>query len=269
MRLHRQASVRISGMLVLLVVLAGCSGQVRDGTFGSSISTRPAVNHVPSPASTPTSVNSLGRAPGTTLVAEPSGSTVAIYDSPNGSQPVSVLANPWLLNGVSDQPIPQVLLVLGTSDHGWVKIQLPSRPNGSIGWLRPGAARLLVNHYRIEVTQHLHLIVVLKDGTPIFTGPVAIGAPATPTPVGLFYIRVLLHTTDPGSVYGPYAYGLSAHSEALTTFDGGDAEIGIHGNDDASVLGQSVSHGCIRMDNQEITQLAQILPLGTPVEISA
>jgi lipoprotein-anchoring transpeptidase ErfK/SrfK len=73
-------------------------------------------------------------------------------------------------------------------------------------------------------------------------------------------------------VYGPYAYPLSGHSEVLTRFNGGDGELGIHGNNDASVLGQSVTAGCIgciRMTNDGITRLASILPLGTPVEIVA
>jgi lipoprotein-anchoring transpeptidase ErfK/SrfK len=30
-----------------------------------------------------------------------------------------------------------------------------------------------------------------------------------------------------------------------------------------------VSHGCIRLTNADITKLAQMLPLGTPVHISA
>jgi lipoprotein-anchoring transpeptidase ErfK/SrfK len=41
----------------------------------------------------------------------------------------------------------------------------------------------------------------------------------------------------------------------------------VHGNNDASVLGKSVTHGCIRMDNDEITKLSKVLPLGSPVEI--
>ena len=93
--------------------------------------------------------------------------------------------------------------------------------------------------------------------------------PLAPTPTGHYYIRVLIKAPNPTTVYGPYAYGLSSHSEALSSFDGGDAEIGLHGNDDASVLGRDVTHGCIRMDNTEITKLAGILPLGTPVEIVA
>ncbi|MDQ4133917.1 MAG: L,D-transpeptidase, partial [Actinomycetota bacterium] len=43
--------------------------------------------------------------------------------------------------------------------------------------------------------------------------------------------------------------------------------VGIHGTNDPSGLGRSVSHGCIRMSNRGITALAKTLPLGTPVEI--
>ena len=223
----------------------------------------------PPPSSSSPSSTVTTEPPGTSLVAQPLGQTVDIYGSPQVSQPILVLSNPWLLNGASDQPIPQALLVVQTESNGWVEVQLPVRPNGSRGWLAPGTARFLADGYQIVVTLHLHSIAVFHDGSPLYTGPVATGAVGTPTPVGLFYIRVLLHTTDPSSVYGPYAYGLSAHSETLTSFDGGDAEIGIHGNNDASVLGQSVTHGCVRMDNTEITQLAAILPLGTPVQIVA
>jgi lipoprotein-anchoring transpeptidase ErfK/SrfK len=70
-------------------------------------------------------------------------------------------------------------------------------------------------------------------------------------------------------VYGPYAYGLSSHSDVLETFNGGDAEIGIHGNNDASVLGSDATNGCVRMDNDAITMLTRQLPLGTPVTITA
>ena len=80
---------------------------------------------------------------------------------------------------------------------------------------------------------------------------------------------MLIKAPNPHTVYGPYAYGLSSHSDTLTTFDGGDAETGIHGNNDPSVLGTSITHGCIRIDNAEITRLANMLPLGTPVDIQA
>jgi lipoprotein-anchoring transpeptidase ErfK/SrfK len=45
--------------------------------------------------------------------------------------------------------------------------------------------------------------------------------------------------------------------------------IGIHGTDDPSSIGKDISHGCIRMNNGDITALVETwqLPLGTPVYI--
>jgi lipoprotein-anchoring transpeptidase ErfK/SrfK len=179
-----------------------------------------------------------------------------------------VLPNPWLLNGVSRLRIPQVFMALRRQPNGWVEVELPTRPNGGRGWIRPGAARLVIDQYAISVSLTAHRITVRRDGQDLYTGPVATGTAATPTPQGVFYIRVLLQTNDPNSPYGPYAYGLSAHSDALTSFDGSDAEIGVHGNNDPLVLGRSVTHGCLRMDNAEISRLTSLLPLGTPVTIS-
>jgi lipoprotein-anchoring transpeptidase ErfK/SrfK len=121
--------------------------------------------------------------------------------------------------------------------------------------------------YRIEVALSAHQITVYDDSAVLYRGPVATGAATTPTPTGNYYLRVLLKNSNPTSVYGPFAFGLSAHSDALTTFSGSDAEIGLHGNNNASALGHNVSHGCIRMDNTAITRLSETLPLGTPVDI--
>jgi lipoprotein-anchoring transpeptidase ErfK/SrfK len=128
--------------------------------------------------------------------------------------------------------------------------------------------RLTPNRFRIEVALGAHQITVYDGDSVMIQEPIAVGKESTPTPTGKYYTRVLLKAPDPNTVYGPYAYGLSGHSEVLTEFNGGDAELGIHGNNDASVLGQSVSAGCIRMSNESITRLAGILPLGTPVTIS-
>jgi lipoprotein-anchoring transpeptidase ErfK/SrfK len=141
------------------------------------------------------------------------------------------------------------------------------RPNGTSGWLRASDVKLSNTRYHITVELAAHRITAYEGESVILQEPAAIGKPSTPTPPGKYYIRVLLRSPSPDSVYGPYAYGLSAHSDVLTSFSGGDGEVGIHGNNDASVLGQSVSSGCVRMSNDGITRLTQILPLGTPVEI--
>ncbi|HUG51222.1 MAG TPA: L,D-transpeptidase [Terrimesophilobacter sp.] len=41
----------------------------------------------------------------------------------------------------------------------------------------------------------------------------------------------------------------------------------MHGTEDAASIGRAASHGCIRMSNADITALAALLPLGTPIVI--
>jgi lipoprotein-anchoring transpeptidase ErfK/SrfK len=201
------------------------------------------------------------------LIATASSSRVDIYDDPSTPTPRVVLPNPWFLNGATADPIPQVFRVIRRRPDGWVQVQLPQRPNGQTGWIPPGEVGVTQTPYRIEVSLSTHHITVFDKSAVLYQGPVATGAAGTPTPTGSYYLRVLLKNSDPSSVYGPFAFGLSAHSEALTTFSGSDAEIGLHGNNDTSTLGRNVSHGCIRMDNTAITRLSKILPLGTPVNI--
>jgi len=42
---------------------------------------------------------------------------------------------------------------------------------------------------------------------------------------------------------------------------------GLHGTDKPETIGQSVSHGCVRLRNEDIETLYRIVPLGTPVYI--
>jgi lipoprotein-anchoring transpeptidase ErfK/SrfK len=195
---------------------------------------------------------------------------VGVYPSPDAAEPSQQFPNPWLYAADNpDTKVPQVFLVKTQRADGWVEVLLPVRPNGSTGWVHASDVTLTPNPFHIVISLSAHTITVTNARSVVYTGPVAVGAPATPTPTGNYYLYVLLQAPDPNAGYGPYAYGLSSHSDALATFEGGDAEIGIHGNSDASVLGQDVSHGCVRMDNDAITALSTQLPLGTPVDVNA
>jgi len=250
---HRRAWLGAAKLIALLAAVAvafvGCGG----GDSGKARS-----------AKTPTATT---LAPGYTLVAEVKGPQIGIYHHPSAAAPSKTLPNPWLLNNEPDKQIPQVFLVDQQRADGWVKVLLAERPNGSTGWVRESDVQLTPNPYRLEVSLRDHKISVFQGSNSIYEGPVAVGAADTPTPPGKYYTRVLIQAPDPTTVYGPFAYGLSAHSDALTEYNGGDAEVGVHGNNDPSVLGKSITHGCIRMDNDQITKLSKVLPLGTPVEI--
>jgi lipoprotein-anchoring transpeptidase ErfK/SrfK len=120
---------------------------------------------------------------------------------------------------------------------------------------------------------HTHLVVdlerrtatLLRDGQPIFRSDIGIGKPSSPTPAGEFYIRDRLISLR-SSFYGPLAFGTSARSNVLTDWPGGGF-VGIHGTNQPELLPGRVSHGCIRMRNEDILELGRLMPIGTPVTI--
>lgn len=260
-RKQRTAVLGSSAAIVVIAALVIGFVAFRSGANDD----RPTVGKKPAPAAGGPTTTTLP--PGVSLVAQATVPQLAVYDAPDAPAPSRSLENPWLLNGEADKAIPQAFLVEEQRPDGWVRVLLPERPNGSSGWIRQIDVKLTPNPYRLQVNLGDHKIKVFERTEVRYEGDVAIGKPSTPTPTGRYYIRVLIQAINPNEVYGPFAYGLSAHSDVLTQFNGGDAETGVHGNNDKSVLGKSVTAGCIRMDNDEITRLSKILPLGTPVEI--
>lgn len=254
--------------VALALVLVGCGGGGGDATLGKqTTTTAPAVTATPA-----TDVSYIA-------AVKPTVNTITVYDAADGKALDEEFTNPWLYDPtVPTSKVPQVFLVKEQRPDGWIKVLLPVRPNGTTGWVKSNDVTLTQNPYRIDVQLAAHTITVNKGTEVIYTGPIAIGATdpplpdvgkPTPTPTGEYYIRVLIQAPEPNTIYGPFAYGLSGHSDTLESFAGSDAEVGIHGNNDASVLGKDVTHGCIRMDNDAITMLTKQLPLGTPVTVNA
>ena len=170
------------------------------------------------------------------------------------------------------------LLVLGRprAAHGrcWVQVRLPWRPNNAAGWVNASNVVLERTQWRIVVSTANRTLTLLRAGRPIRTITVVVGKPSTPTPLGLFAVAWAIpwHATD---FLGSWVLELTAHSDVLQQFDGGDGTVGIHGRGGASLLdplGTAASHGCVRLANDSIDWLVGTigsarLP-GTPVQIS-
>ncbi len=150
----------------------------------------------------------------------------------------------------------------------WVQVYLPRRPNGATGWIRTGAARFLLNPYRVTIELRRHRLTVWKRKRVYLRSAAGVGRAMTPTPTGLYYVTGLIRPPNPRGVYGPYVYRTSAFSTVLTRFAGGPGQVGIHGTNTPRRLGIDVSHGCIRIRNAHIRKLARVLPLGTPILIA-
>jgi L,D-transpeptidase-like protein len=148
----------------------------------------------------------------------------------------------------------------------WVRVSLPVLPVGSTGWV-PRSALGGYGSVRTELRVDLERLraTLYRAGRAVFRAAIGVGVARAPTPRGRFYVRNRL-TRYASPTYGPVAFGTSARSETLTDWPGGGF-VGIHGTDRPDLLPGRVSHGCIRMRNDDIVQLAQQMPVGTPVTI--
>jgi hypothetical protein len=148
----------------------------------------------------------------------------------------------------------------------WLRVQLPSKPNGSTGWVLASQTKVYPVNSRIVVDLSSRRVRLYRWGRLTLNARVAVGAPDTPTPVGRFYIdeRIVLDT--PNGPFGVAAFGISAHSDALQHWiEGGP--IALHGTNDPASIGQAASHGCVRLRNADARRLLRLAPAGTPVLI--
>ncbi|MDQ6822156.1 MAG: L,D-transpeptidase family protein [Actinomycetota bacterium] len=163
-----------------------------------------------------------------------------------------------------------ILELLGTARLGrtglWQRVRLAALPNGMTGWVPQSALGASTELDTELVVDLAHFRATLfRDGAIVFRAPVGVGQRSSPTPTGTFYIRDVL-TRYRSHTYGPVAFGTSARSAVLTDWPAG-GYIGIHGTDQPRLVPGAISHGCMRMRNSDITLLAKLMPVGTPVVI--
>lgn len=161
---------------------------------------------------------------------------------------------------------PTTLLVLGERRAGngrWLKVSVPGRPNGRVGWVRAATVHTRPVETRIVVDLSARRLRVVEDGRTRFATRVAIGKRGAETPLGRFYVTA---TFKPKEGYlGSHAFETSAYSK-LSDWPGGGI-VGLHGTSQPQLLGRRVSHGCIRMSNAAALVLKRLTPAGTPLSI--
>ncbi len=145
-------------------------------------------------------------------------------------------------------------------------VQVPRRPNGRTGWVAAATVTVGTVRTRIVVDLSRKQVTLYRDGRAVLSSTAAIGAPATPTPTGRFYVNQRLIPADPNGPYGPGAVGISAFSDVLTGWTQG-GPIAIHGTNAPWSIGKAVSNGCIRLPNETLRRVFSEALAGTPVLI--
>ena len=197
------------------------------------------------------------------VVAEPRERYTPMYEAPGDRK----VAYAFDTRNDTDDLAP-MLIVGATRRDGdpWYEVMLPLRPNGTTAWVRERDVKLRERTERIEVDLSKRTLEYLVDGEVAEHYKVGIGTDQYPTTTGEFYVYVKVPYDDPNQPYGIMALGLSGFSRVITDWPGG-GRIAVHGTPYASNRGQAVSHGCVRVYNQDMESLLDV-PLGTPVVIS-
>lgn len=165
---------------------------------------------------------------------------------------------------------PEAYLVLSRwrdpEARDWLRIRVPGRPNGRVGWV---SARALGDLRRttmsVEVQRKRNRVLVRRNGKVVMRARIGHGAPGTPTPGGRYWIRDRF-TVKTGGLYGPRALGTAAYAPYLTDWPMGGV-IGFHGTNQPGLIPGRPSHGCIRMRNADIKRFYRLVKRGTPVHI--
>lgn len=247
-------------ILALLVAAAGCTGE-RPQLTDAVATTTSTTSATPSSSTTEPE-------PGSVEIATANGDQIDIYPGEDASEPARTLTAGQAVTAPDQTPI--VFLVKSHGDER-LEVYLPTRPNGSTGWISTDDVELTSTTFEVVVDLGMHRLRVLDGDEVVVDQAVGVGRQDRPTPGGVYYLKELLQPPEPDGVYGAYAYGLSGFSNVLESFNGGEGVIGIHGTNQPELVGQDVSSGCIRLPNDAITRLVEDigLPLGTPVEIRA
>ena len=280
----------------LLVLLSGCSppeplpvddraGMVRFGTVIPATTSavvppeatgalEKASNTAPATTtSTPTTTSAV---PSSTSDAQPTPSTTG---SPDHSFTVARATGEWLdtyrspvdtevwwsLSNPGPYDGDRVVLVLDEQDD-WLLVDLPVRPNGTMGWVRGGDVSTATYRARIIVDLYRGRLEAWENGALVAQGAIASGAEETPTPPGGFFVTEIQEHTDPATGDTTWLIGTSAYSEAIDPTAEGDPAVAILAVGDAAHLSQAISLGCVRIHPDVLERLA-LLPLGTPVQI--
>jgi lipoprotein-anchoring transpeptidase ErfK/SrfK len=188
---------------------------------------------------------------------------VPLFDSPEATESTDSMSNPtW-------EGVPLVFLVKQHGPPGWLQVQISRRPNETLAWIHESDVFLSDAPNRIVVQREARTLTVYQgtSDTELFQAPVAVGAPRTPTPLGNFFVDIRIKLLRPTGAYGPYELSVAGFSDVLHSFGGGVGQIAIHGTNHPELIGQFVSNGCIRMNNDDVTSLAPLAPEGTPVQV--
>jgi len=166
-----------------------------------------------------------------------------------------------------------VLMVTeGKPGDDFVQVMLPTRPNGSLGWVQTALFDWSSHNFRIDIDVSAATVEVYEGEELILSSGAIMGQDTdrggsknTRTPAVEAYVDEKVEGFN--AAYGPTILSIAAFSNDIKEFSGGLPKLALHGTDVPDKVGEYISNGCIRVPNDIITQISETVPVGTQVRI--
>jgi lipoprotein-anchoring transpeptidase ErfK/SrfK len=119
---------------------------------------------------------------------------------------------------------------------------------------------------RIVISISDRKLAVMESDRVVKIFPTAVGAPASPSPVGVY--KIVTSIPDPTWYYKGKVVGPGKSNPLGTRWLGLSIKgYGIHGTNVPSSIGRNASHGCVRMRNHDVEELFGMVGVGDQVEL--
>jgi lipoprotein-anchoring transpeptidase ErfK/SrfK len=124
---------------------------------------------------------------------------------------------------------------------------------------------------RVVISLSRRRLTLYQNGQVLDEFPVAIGQNEWETPTGDFAVRDMRTAPTWQHPITKEAIGPGPSNPLGSRWIGflveGQYHIGIHGTNQETLIGEAVSHGCVRMLDKDIQALYSHLRLGTPIKV--
>ncbi len=160
---------------------------------------------------------------------------------------------------------------IGAKAIAQVTLGLPEsgQPGQSLSTTQIGS--MLGNTTHLVVRRSHRRVYVYRGGVLQVSYAIAVGKPGWETPTGIY--RVFSKEVNPvfksfrtGQIIPPGPDN-PLGSRWIGIWTDGRTQLGFHGTNEENLIGQAVSHGCIRMLNHDVAELYNQVEVGTVVTV--
>lgn len=128
---------------------------------------------------------------------------------------------------------------------------------------------------RLELNLSQRKVTLFQDSKALKSYPVAVGKAGWATPVGNFAVKTKVRNPPWQNPFKGKGYVIpgGASDNPLGTrwlgfWTNGKNWIGFHGTPNRGSVGSAASHGCVRMYDEDIQELFELVSVGTPVIVT-